>query len=835
MILEQRIILPFYYYVNLLLSVLISMTIAEYSNERMLIWVLLTATLHVFTRSERRYMSLLSVMFLYHFPSIGFFLEMMPILGKRFVDELAGVLVAMNNPFVSYFVKPFSHFNLEFVGESQAHSLNSVHVDQEDIEEIRAEAHSIVLASNRILMLILSLTSGLLLCILTNNIILMTLIIVFIILLSFPNERRERQCEHEQVFNGPDGVYRIKSFFLGFQSQAGVAYVKNGVIQSRLQVTGETTIYHFGQAYRPTFCDGNLDIISWCGHPTYITPLENQEVIVELLPCDSQSTMVYKTIAHSLPGKIFFKGIQASRETIGSPYFIRNEIANDNDFDTVAPQFAGNIGTHLSTQDQEMDTWQVELLENSHNLLPLEERTIQPGHHRQIFSYSGSGKTTIQIPQIILDGLNISPIIVIVTPTQTAAEELYDIIVNNLNTLSVTLVDGSHGQLLLKSQVLVVTYTSLLTMLLDSVPFPSSTGFIIDDAHIQKTKMLVLLSLLRHRILTSQQGFLLELALSGYHLQRQHHIMDLQSNHSIQNRTFNSTQFPINVSQIVKHHQRDRIIVFCPNLTGASGVNAVVWKLKTDYPHLNIIPLQKKNFKRSVKTIQDTIDHYGVIIVTVNHPHFKLNCNLDVCIDSAKQMRTLKTHNRMKIFQRRETTFSQFQFVQRRSNVGRVKKGLYYYPDHILFEQLTPDLMSNEAEMFDLKVFEKSFNINQTEQQSEQDLAIPLHIATLWLTANPDKISNPILFNTIFISYGYKISQYEAKNALRSLSREQHCITIRRKKMAKIKVSFWDDRDRSLLILISKAKPPEYNYNLDALLDYISNHSSINDNPNTYY
>jgi len=721
----------------------------------------------------------------------------------------------IKHPMIAFFLRPFNSYTLQFISVSQAsiYDPNLVY-DDTDIEYIRERAKEDLDRSNDIILFILvGVVFALLSLVLVNP--LLMFVAIFMVIVNMPSNRKIGTWFVQNSFTkfpGVEGIYEITNNVLGYTRRVGVAYVKDGVVHSRLHVTGTATITFEGEEIQPSYVDENRDIITWGGKPVYVTPREGQKVVVEILPTYSSSTILYTTTAHTLDnGNVFFKGLKTLGGTSGSPYFLETPVLNEGE---TQPQyvlnFAGTIGQNLSSDYsatlRSEEDWQIEILAEGDTPTIMEYLPVHAGEWYQYFSYPGSGKTHTVVPQVVRDGLNVCSRVVVAGPTRVVAKELY----NSLST-----VGGISCSLLIKgdrkidrtARVIITTHPSLLAMLhRSSNRLPESTGFIIDETHFANTKTLALLSYLRNRFKDKKaKGFLLELTATGYSFKHEKYIFQNGSQYPIEDHTFPSeTPFKESVEKIIQKHKDARVIVFCPSVHGDNGVRKVANYLKSRYgDSMTIISLHRANYSTANDYIQRTMQQPATVIITTSISECGANYNVDVCIDSAKQLRFMRNGDE-KVFRSQITPISRAQYVQRRGRVGRRREGKYYFPDNIDTENLIPNMHPKEAEIFDLMVYNRAANLENISEFETSDEGVLMNEIQLnsWITDSSEySIANPLVFTCWHNKRGAKHTPEYRKSLVNELLRGTHAIKVQLKsKTIDLRVQAWDDRDRSYLL-----------------------------------
>lgn len=778
----------------------------------------------------RRKFSILHLFYVLIDPSIGLVFLMSTNSIQMENKGLLERLPLLRHPSIMTFVSPFLHFEFKYVCPSSARDSCAVSYDATYMDELLSTvAADIALDVQKTVWAVSAFVVALSSMLMLNPyMLIVSAVFFFIIKPEVPAEEEWGLVTDSGKFHGKDGVYEITQEFFGYVRRVGVAYAESGIIQSRYHVTSLSDVVYEGIVYHPAHHNKATDMIAWGGPLTYELPKDGQRLVVEILPVDRTSTIVYETIARTLPtGEVIFKGLKALPGTSGSPYFVMNETETTEGLvQTLA--FAGCVGRNMTSDyDEQMSShasFQVEVLAKGRTTAPLKTSLdLGPGSFIQHFDHPGSGKTYTVIPQAIRDGLTFCSNVIVAGPTRVVARELYNSLKKaNLHVPIYLHIKGANlDEKARFPRVIITTHPSLLTMLVKSDSrIRQRTGFIIDETHFQNSKTLFLLSDLRNRFRSMNTGFLLETTATGFSMAEDAYIIRDGSNYPISNHTFPSDiSFKYACADIISKRLTSRTIIFCPSVSGDNGVHQVAKFLMSKYP--NVISLHRRNYESRAPKVMADPDS-PLILVTTSISECGANFNMDTCIDSCQQMRYTRSDPSSLVFTRSMDFITQTQYVQRRGRVGRRSHGDYYYPSNINLYTLPVSVSSNEAEVFDLMVYNKHREFANMSEHPTSSEPVILSQAQLvkWVLSHEDSsINNPYFVRVLYTTTGVQKTELTAAKLLKDLEDTNgYPVKVRHKKhqsgrvVAKeeiMKFSAWDDRDVLRLVSIMSRYRPE--------------------------
>lgn len=602
-------------------------------------------------------------------------------------------------------------------------------------------------------------------------------------------------------FNGVDGVYRVYKNFFGYQTYRGIATVNKGIIQTRYHVVENRPVIlrYMGVEYQPTSHNEKLDVISWCGMATYVTPEDDQEIVVEIIPPASDTAILYSTTCMKLDtGDIVFKGLKTMGGVSGSPYFVKTNVIDPitgEEHQVLA--FAGNIGTNFRN-DYDLkyggDYWQVEVLYSGGKVMPKNAIELSPGGSYQIFDHPGSGKTRIDIPTMVREGLKFCPNVIIAGPTRVVAREIYASMRDSKNSISLNI----RGSLSRKknARIMVTTHSTLLRMLINKDPIvKQASGVIIDEAHFENPHTRMLLGCMRNKYATGRTcGFYTEMTATGYDFARKMDVVHKGSRYHITDRGYDN--FDEVLKTVVDRNKGKRILIFVPQVSGpgqtVEGVTEKLAKMKA--PH-KIIPMYRAVYEQTVEQIN--VKHeQGVIIVSTSISECGANYDVDVVIDTAKRLAYIEQHP--SIYKMQVINVRLSQLIQRRGRVGRRRNGVYYYPNTFEWQNMQEEKLFKEAEDEDEDVFLAN---NQLLNRNEQLVTTDIHLSPgqiiQWLKSDYLRINSPRTIRLFVTSSGNLYSKEQVyQNIRQEMLGGTHKVQVGGKQLH---LRWWDDRDRAIL------------------------------------
>lgn len=707
------------------------------------------------------------------------------------------------------FLSSFTTFEMHYVGSFTA-PYNTPVFDEGSLRQYGIEAQlEEDLKAGQLKNLMYVLLAAALVLFLYSGPVYVLLIPLFIVIhwaILAPYEGSDWSYESLKVdkFAGSDGLYRVVKSFFGYHTQRGVATVSKGIVQTRLHVVDgrPSDIFFQGLRLRPTMYNERLDIISWCGTATYITPEDGQQVIVEILPTFSDAPILYSSECMKLQsGVVVFKGITTLGGASGSPYFVKTDVVDPTTgLSTQEIQFAGNIGTNFTNDYSEkfgQEKWQVEMLRSGGRTYPKNVMEISPGGNYQIFDHPGSGKTRMDIPVMVREGLAFCPNIIIAGPTRVVAKEIF----NSLNSSNLLVSLNIRGSLHRRrtARVVVTTHSSLLRMIMnnDYLLKPGS-GIVLDEAHFDNPHTKMLLGYFRNLYASGRDhGFYVEMTATGFDFVKKETVINKGSRYHIEDIAFDD--FDKTIDEVVHDFAGKRILIFSPQVTGGSNtVEGIVKRLlRREVPH-KIVPMYRAVYEQAVLKIAQEYPQ-GLIIVSTSISECGANFDVDVVVDTCRRLAYVQNDPQIPIYRMQEVPVRLSQLIQRRGRTGRRRPGFYYYPVRFDWTDMNEERVFAEAEDEDEDVFLEHMMF-KNKYGSVPSTGVSLSRAQLiaWLKGDNKRASSA---RTVKLFYRTNGTLY---------TRDQIYENIRRNLLSDqgkdiqigggvVRVSWWDDRDASIL------------------------------------
>lgn len=613
-------------------------------------------------------------------------------------------------------------------------------------------------------------------------------------------------------FNGPDGLYRVvRSGLFESRLRVGVAYAHEGVLQSRLHVTGHMakSVTYQGNEIPAYYHNVHLDCVTWGGPPTFKTPKVGSKVIVELLPLRQDSTVVYTTRAEKdAHDQVIFKGLLTQGGVSGSPYFLVEMVYDpDADISVEKRTFGGCIGENYRHDKSTMMTtnglrWQAEIVKNGGELNPMRAVKVESGGSYQIISYPGSGKTRVLAASIITESLPFCGNIILAGPTRVVAGEMYSALCNRFSSVSLNIKGSTNVSRYAK--VIITTHGTLMAMIhKNDVVVRANSGFIIDESHFTNSKTMMLLAFLRNRFAQPKvRGMYVEMTATGFDMQKRCPTLSEGSNYHIEDIPYTGTVLE-RTTRVAMANPGKRIIVFCPSVKGRDSVMQLAAALAKTGVKQRIIQLYREVYSVRAGSASDR-DKYpeGIILLTTNIAECGANYFIDIVIDTCKQLRCTKVEDNVYRFCMRPITVSQY--IQRRGRTGRHTNGIYYYPSTYVRDEAPALAYDDDVEYLD-KAEYMTYMGFMDEFGMRPDCSANLSAAQMhiWLTSmDQDGPNSSRMLRLLFKMNGVRCTNTQlGENIKQQLLGGSHPVNIGGKIL---RVQWWDDRDSAALIKLLK-------------------------------
>lgn len=609
-------------------------------------------------------------------------------------------------------------------------------------------------------------------------------------------------------FAGPNGLYRVyRNGYFSPRCAVGTAYSHEGVLQSRLHVVGNVPkpVSYSGREVGAFFHNEHLDCISWGGAPTYKTPRAGAKVVVELLPLRQDSTVVYTTTAErTKSGDVLFKGLITQGGVSGSPYFLA-EMEYDSKREEMIEvlKFAGCIGENYKHDASTMMTaagmkWQAEIIHNGGEMEASKAVHIAPGGSYQIISHPGSGKTRRVAAVATSDALAFCNNVILAGPTRVVANEMYRALRDSFDKVSLNIKGSQHVNRYAK--VIITTHAALLTMIHNNdTCIKQSSGYIIDESHFANSRTMMLLTFLRNKFSKPDaKGMYLEMTATGFDMQKQTPLMSDGTNFPVEEIPYDG-EVEKCVIRVATANPGKRILVFCPKVSGKESVKALATTLARSSVSHKVIQLYREVYNTRAAMASD-MNAYptGVIILTTNLSECGANYNIDIVIDTCKQMRCMETSPG--VYRMCTTPITLSQYIQRKGRTGRRREGVYYYP--LTFDKgNVPALYyDTEVERKDAAYYQNHYDMRDEYGERSGDSANASDAQMrIWVTSLNDNM--PANIETLKLLYrhnGAKCSIAQTTDLVRQRLLKSNGIPVTLSGKV-IRVAWWDDRDGKIL------------------------------------
>lgn len=622
--------------------------------------------------------------------------------------------------------------------------------------------------------------------ILVANIMVVVLLPLTILLTTWSREVQEDKYNDGDNFEGPDGLYRVTRMTLFGRAVIGVAYAEQGTVYSKLHVHSGNISYN-DVSYGKSFVSEREDLIAWGGRPRVHSLKAGDHVVVEILPTNSYPTIVFSSVVGEMKPLKMFASLPTRPGVSGSPIFRVDKQDGD-----VVMRFAGCYGNSLEGdfKDELGRTFQVELVQNV-DIGTDSTDVITHGSYYQSVKHPGAGKTRSLIPEICKRTDELVERIVVLAPTVVVAREF----ANVMPSAGTMFRGGKNNSRFSKVQIMAHA-TALSLMVNNKYPFKTRRlGYIIDESHVKSTKTLCLIEAIRHRIREEGKGYAVEMSATCVEPGTGKPKFDRGSNYNIQEVVIHDP-LAQHVLKVCRDRPGQRIVLFVGTVRGKG--NSMAYFRRELHGKINhkIICTHRTNYAQAMDQIAEE-NPQGVLIITTSISECGANYNADIVIDTMEQLEYVVSHGG-ELIRAKILTISDAQMIQRRGRVGRRREGEYHYPASRMMQVREGTGLEGTAEEEDLRIFKNSMyggsGLTLTERQ-----------ITVWLGSVSDEMEyhSPRLVDLLHSKSGIPFTQREIMaRTCRYLLGGQHSIIVRGKK---VKVQWWDDRDRILLEkLVSK-------------------------------
>lgn len=416
-----------------------------------------------------------------------------------------------------------------------------------------------------------------------------------------------------------------------------------------------------------------------------------------------------------------------------------------------------------------------------------------------MFNHPGSGKTRLDGPRAIREGLTFCDRVIVAAPTRVVANEWYKAVVGMGFPISLHIKNSRHR--VRNPRILITTHSTLLREYLSfdkrGRAFTNRTGYIIDEAHFENPHTRMLINILRAAftpgfdVKESQRGFYLEMTATGQDLKTGNILIHEGSNFPIEDLEFDN--FQETCEQVVENNPGKRILIFCSQVDNSyDSVYKITERVirRTQTP---VIPLHRSIFDRAIDYIA-TREGKPLVIVATSLAECGANFDVDIVIDSGTRLVYAPSDANSKVFRMQRVPINRAQMVQRRGRVGRKKVGIYYSKAGTDYGSRQP----YEAMEDDIKVFNLCMGIRDETIEPGENL-VQLSVAQLdrWISLDNEKMQSPRTIQMFYSPVGTPYTTPQIRSNIEDeLLGGNYSIKIGD---ATIKVKWWDDRDSKLL------------------------------------
>lgn len=601
----------------------------------------------------------------------------------------------------------------------------------------------------------------------------------------------------DRRFDGPSGLYRVFRRTWIFRSPMGIAYAEGKVLTTLNHVTYGFPVSYDGVEYKASVLAPDHDFVAYGGIPNIVKPSDGELVHLEVVsPYANITVPVRSHVKVTTDERIIVPCIKTDRGISGSPMFTMRG---------GQMQYAGPFGSTLRREFELFNgkEWEAEIINHVGEIVSDSNLNVVRKAVTQCFTFPGAGKTRTVIPHVINQGLRFCRKVYVAGPTRVVAREIYNALSDGDTDVTLAI---KGTRLNPRCRIVCLAHASLLSMLLDAKStIPRDAGFIIDESHCDDARTKILLHLLRKRISVDElPGFLLELTATGIDLSSKNFLLENDSKYPIDDIPYEEP-FITRVVTVARKNPSKRIIAFCPSVTGENGVHAVVTALKKANVPQVVQSLHRINY--SVASTAVTIDRgRPMVIVTTSISECGANYSADIVVDSGKQIWFIREPN---LVEARMGNISESQKVQRRGRVGRLRVGEYHYPAGMVV--VPGNGPHNNANDFDRDIF---LNVIGSDCKFENETQVPQTMtkaqALRWLDGSNSEVRGAETICLLYAQNGVAYNNQAASVCERIVANgEDEVVKIIKVGKRDVKVKWWDDRDRDILVRLLRKMMPD--------------------------
>lgn len=539
-------------------------------------------------------------------------------------------------------------------------------------------------------------------------------------------EKRTRNFPNDQKIesNGgslplSQGIYRIKVPGPLLSSNAGIAFMWQGVLHTRFHVTGNITLSVGGILFKPTYMSESLDTICWGGLPRFRAPV-NGEFVYPLIVNQSGACGVYETVYNHVGDSLGFmmSGITQPGSS-GSPIFAykRRKMQEDNneiiDLDDEM-DFVGLVGRNMRDPSGELwqgqENFQIEVV----SPVSLSDATSRDFRdpHTQVFAHPGAGKTRRYSIQAVYNALHDGYSVVFTGPTRNVCNEILKALEHSFDSETISNYTRGGRRNLTSSRIAVIPHAFFLSKLIAGKwNLRGKTCIIMDETHMQDSSTIALLCILRNFASEPERPMrFIEMTATGYDLSVKATRNESISLYEIQD--FAVSNIPEAIISFVSNNPKSKSVVFCQSVEGNSdSIRTMRGLLKTGLQRVgataNIIAFHRKNQADVYHLATTPISALKTsqIVLTTNLSEVGINLDADAVFDFRKQV-MFKYEGRHIIHTIGPIT--EAQAIQRRGRVGRRREGKYFYPATAMAPTHDPDIA--DATIVDAAIICEAFD-----------------------------------------------------------------------------------------------------------------------------
>nr|UCR92565.1 MAG: NS3-like protein [Flaviviridae sp.] len=437
-----------------------------------------------------------------------------------------------------------------------------------------------------------------------------------------------------------DGVYRIRSTFLGIQTGAGIGVSHSGVLHVPLHVCHGTTLHYGKTRSKPHSVLPDDDMCTYGGPPC---TTEYQSGMLVFANCETDDARIsYKVELNADEFAITWPGVTKPGES-GSPLYALDEDGN--------LHLLGLCGRYYQPPSSS----------------PIEFATPTAIPHEQgvekIILHPGAGKTRKHIVRIVLErytGLGGKKILV-TGPTRIVCEEIGAALRTKIR-VGVNVGDSAHDRDR-NAQVQVAAHATALKMLTTGSRILANIGLIIiDEAHCDDPSTIMLRTWARSNSIPLVE---MSATLDGECARG--------SNFSITDKRIKMKE----VVEVAKKHLEmgHRVMIFVSGIMGATTKG-----LMKELGEFNPLILSRATYLSAMNSIHEKNEegeYTRRLILSTDIAEVGINVpDLDVAIDTSKKFKYVLNGKLVSGANLIPTLAS---WIQRRGRVGRTKSGTFYY------------------------------------------------------------------------------------------------------------------------------------------------------------